>query len=483
MILSSFSLGRTALFASAVTLVASCGTPEPTGTAHVGGSAEQEDQLVHAAWTKNATIYEVNLRQHTPEGTIAAFIPDLPRLKALGVDILWLMPIHPIGDVNRKGGENKNNFIVEPGSGSLGSPYSVQDYHAVNPDYGTHEDVRALTAAAHDLDMRVILDWVANHSAFDCVWTEEHREYYLLDSLGNLQPPLGTDWWDVAQLDWEGGVENGLYAAMADAMAFWVADFGIDGFRCDVAMKVPTPFWDMARRQLEAVNPEVFMLAEAEEPDHHNRAFDMSYGWHFHHLTNQVAQGKEPVQVLRDYLEEEAERFPSDAYRMGFITNHDENSWNGTVEERYGDAGDAMGVLAATLLDMPLVYSGQESYNRDRLRFFEKDTVEWGDHSKADFYRQLNDLNHTREALWNGDYGGAPQVLKTSADAHVFAFQKEKNGSTVVVILNLSDAPQEVSLSLPDAPLKVVMGVGELGGWSEGQTLGPWGYCVLATDA
>ena len=171
MILSSFSLGRTALFASAVTLVASCGTPEPTGTAHVGGSAEQEDQLVHAAWTKNATIYEVNLRQHTPEGTIAAFIPDLPRLKALGVDILWLMPIHPIGDVNRKGGENKNNFIVEPGSGSLGSPYSVQDYHAVNPDYGTHEDVRALTAAAHDLGMRVILDWVANHSAFDCVWT------------------------------------------------------------------------------------------------------------------------------------------------------------------------------------------------------------------------------------------------------------------------------------------------------------------------
>ena len=187
--------------------------------------------------------------------------------------------------------------------------------------------------------------------------------------------------------------------------------------------------------------------------------------------------------MLRDYLEEEAERFPSDAYRMGFITNHDENSWNGSVEERYGDAGDAMGVLAATLLDMPLVYSGQESYNRDRLRFFEKDTVEWGDHSKADFYRQLSDLNHTREALWNGDYGGAPQVLKTSADAHVFAFQKEKNGSTVVVVLNLSDAPQEVSLSLPDAPLKVVMGVGELGGWSEGQTLGPWGYCVLATDA
>ena len=238
----------------------------------------------------------------------------------------------------------------------------------------------------------------------------------------------------------------------------------------------------MARRQLEAVNAEVFMLAEAEEPDHHNRAFDMSYGWHFHHLTNQVAQGKEPVQVLRDYLEEEAERFPSDAYRLGFITNHDENSWNGTVEERYGEAGDAMAVLAATLLDMPLVYSGQESSNRDRLRFFEKDTVEWGDYNKSDFYRQLNGLNHTREALWNGDYGGAPHVLATSADDHVFAFAKEKNESTVVVILNLSADPQEVSLTLPDAALNVVMGEGNAEGWGEGQTLGPWSYCVLATE-
>ena len=460
----------------------SCVPPSPSGKAEVKGSAVQADELVHPEWTKNATMYEVNLRQHTAEGTIQAFMSDLPRLKALGVDILWLMPIHPIGEVNRKGGENTNNFIAEPGSTSLGSPYSVQDYQAVNPDLGTLDDLRALTSAAHDLGMHVILDWVANHSAFDCVWTEDHLEYYLLDSTGSLQPPLGTDWWDVAQLDWEEGQENGLYSAMADAMTFWIAECGIDGFRCDVAMKVPTSFWEMARRQLEAVRPEVFMLAEAEEPDHHNRAFDMSYGWHFHHLTNQVAQGKEPVQVLRDYVKEEADRFPSDAYRLGFITNHDENSWNGTVEERYGAAGDAMGVLAATLLDMPLVYSGQESYNTDRLRFFEKDTVAWGDYIKADFYRQLNELNHTREALWNGDFGGAPQLLKTSSDDDVFAFFKEKNGSTVVVILNLSDTPQEVSLTLPDAEFEVAMGQGAAEGWDAGQTLHPWGYCVLATN-
>ena len=472
-----------ALALSVVIFASSCGSPSPTGDVRVEGSAEQQDALVHAEWSKNATIYEVNLRQHSAEGTIDAFKADLPRLKKLGVDILWLMPIHPIGELNRKGGENKNNYIAEPGSGSLGSPYSVKDYLAVNPDYGTHADLRGLVDEAHNLGMKVILDWVANHSAFDCIWTEDHREYYLLDSIGNLQPPLGTDWWDVAQLDWEGGKENGLYAAMADAMAFWVKECDVDGFRCDVAMKVPTPFWDMARRQLEALKPDIFMLAEAEEPDHHVRAFDMSYGWHFHHLTNQVAQGKEPVQVLRDYLIEEAEKFPADAYRLGFITNHDENSWNGTVEERYGAAGDAMAVLAGTLLDMPLMYSGQESYNTKRLRFFEKDTVEWGDYSKSSFYQTLNDLHHTREALWNGNFGGNPTPLMTSADEHVFAFVKEKNNSAVVVILNLSDQARSVQLDLPEANFSVVMGKGSLEGWSTGQWMEPWSYCVLATDS
>ena len=460
-----------------------CGpAPSNTGEASLVGSAETEDVLTHAAWTKNATIYEVNVRQHTAEGTFKAFQKDLPRIKELGSDILWLMPVHPIGEVNRKGGENKNNFIVEPGSSSLGSPYSVKDYLAVNPDYGSLDDFKALVDAAHDQGLRVILDWVANHSAFDCVWTEDHREYYLLDSVGNLQPPLGTDWWDVAQLDWENGQENGLYTAMADAMEFWVRECDVDGFRCDVAMKVPTPFWNKARRQLEAVKPDVFMLAEAEEPEHHDRAFDMSYGWHFHHLTNQVAQGKEPVEVLREYLEEEAERFPTDAYRMGFVTNHDENSWNGTIGERYGDAGDAMAVLAGTLLDMPLVYSGQEAGMAKRLRFFEKDTVAWDSDAKVSFYRTINDLNHTRQALWNGDFGGTPECIKTSNDEAVFAFQKRQGASTVVVILNLSEDKAEVSVPLPDAPLALAMGSGEPGVWAEGTTMDPWGYAVLATE-
>jgi cyclomaltodextrinase / maltogenic alpha-amylase / neopullulanase len=462
----------------------SCGeAPAPTGDMHVHGTGTLADTLIHPEWSKNATIYEVNLRQHTPEGTIAAFLPDLDRLKDLGVDILWLMPIHPIGEVNRKGGENKNNYIAEPGSGSLGSPYSVKDYVAVNPDYGTHEDLRALVDGAHQRGMRVILDWVANHSAFDCVWTEEHREFYLLDSVGNLQPPLGTDWWDVAQLDWDGGEDNGLYAAMADAMTFWVTECDVDGFRCDVAEKVPTAFWEKARRQLEAAKPDVFMLAEAEVPEHHNRAFDMSYGWHFHHLTNQVAQGKEPVEVLRAYVKEEAERFPSDAYRMGFVTNHDENSWNGTMEERYGEAGDAMAVLAATLLDMPLIYSGQEAGMTKRLRFFEKDTVMWGNYVKADLYRTLNELHHTHEALWNGDFGGAPEVLSTSVDESVFAFQKIKGESTVVVVLNFSPELRPVTVKGLQEGLSVAMSSKSEGAWVNGQEISGYGYVVLTNPS
>jgi glycosidase len=265
-------------------------------------------------------------------------------------------------------------------------------------------------------------------------------------------------------------------------MTFWVKECDIDGFRCDVAMKVPTPFWEMARRQLEAAKPDVFMLAEAEEPEHHRRAFDMSYGWHFHHLTNQVAQGKEPVEVLRKYVAEEAAKFGSDAYRMGFITNHDENSWNGTVQERYGDAADAMAVLAATLLDMPLVYSGQEAGNAKRLRFFEKDTVAWGTYPKADFYAALNELHHAHEALWNGNFGGAPQLLDTSSD-DVFAFFKSKGESTVAVVLNFSSEPQEVTLALPAEDMVRVLGEGDAEGFAGGQVVSPYGYSVLATPS
>lgn len=458
-----FFKSRFILSCCIVALIA-CGempTTQPTTEASTIGQGFVEDTLVHPAWSKNATIYEVNVRQHTAEGTFLALQADLPRLKELGADILWLMPIHPIGEVNRKGGENSNNFMVPPGSSSMGSPYSVKDYYAVNPDFGTKEDLKALTAMAHELGMKVILDWVANHTAFDSEWTDSHIEYFLLDDTGNLQPPSGTDWWDVTQLDWANGKETGLYDAMADALEYWVRECAIDGYRCDVAEKVPTDFWEKARRQMERVNPDVFMLAEAEVPEHHLRAFDMSYGWEMHHIMNQVAKGEWSVDSIIQAVPRQLERFGADAYRMMFITNHDENSWNGTIEERMGANGDAMAVLSGTLMGMPLIYSGQEAGNSKRLRFFEKDTVEWGAHTKAGLYRFINELNHDHTALWNGAVGGQPEFYSIDSDV-AMAWTRRAEADEVVTAVNLSGESIEMELGL-DSTYRVEWGGVEAG--------------------
>ena len=424
---------------------------EPTSSAESLGQGESGDYLEHPEWSKNATIYEVNVRQHTPEGTFQAFQSDLPRIKELGVDILWLMPIHPIGELNRKGGENANNYMVQPGSSSLGSPYSAKSYVEVNPAFGSLDDLRDLVAAAHELDMKVILDWVANHTAFDSEWTESNRSFFLLDDAGNLQPPTGTDWWDVTQLDWDHGQENGLNDAMADAMEFWVVEADIDGYRCDVAGKVPNEFWNKARRQLERIKPEVFMLAEAEVPEHHERAFDMSYAWHMHHVMNKVAGMEWSVDSIRTAIARDADQFGNAAYRMMFVTNHDENSWNGTIAERMGNNGDAMAMLAGTLIGMPLVYSGQEAGMSKRLRFFEKDTVDWGDYSKTELYQTINVLHHEEMALWNGSFGGWPQWIDTKFEDDVLAWRRSKGESEVVVVSNFGSESHLISIGLNDA--------------------------------
>ena len=424
-------MNRILLTLSAGLMLTACNTGDTA-------PANTPDVLVHPEWSHNAVIYEMNVRQHSPAGTLNSARADLARLNQLGVDIVWLMPVHPIGEVNRKGGENQDNYLVQPGSSSLGSPYSVQDYTALNPDYGTWEDFDAFVSTAHDYDMKVIIDWVANHTAFDAVWTQDSigMGHYLLDSLGGLQPPTGTDWVDVAQLDWDNGEANGLYAAMEEAMAFWVRDHDIDGFRCDVAEKVPTAFWDRVRRTLEDIEPDVFMLAEAEVPEHHNRAFDASYAWEFHHITNEVAKGNMTAADVRDYLDREAQRFPDSAYRMTFVTNHDENSWNGTARERYGDGVRAMAVLCGTAFGMPLIYGGQESDMDKRLRFFEKDTVPWGQYRSMSFYRLINDLHHRYTPLFNGEFG-APAVQLVE-EGNVLYYERSDADYSVRVVINLS---------------------------------------------
>jgi glycosidase len=432
----------------------SCGDTSmkiPTSSAKSIGNGPLVDHLEHPEWSKNATVYEVNIRQHTPEGTFSAFQSDLPRIKSLGVDILWLMPIHPIGELNRKGGENLNNYMVQPGSPSLGSPYSAKNYYEVNPAFGDLDDLRNLVSGAHDLGMKVILDWVANHTAFDSEWTLSNRSFFLLDDAGNLQPPTGTDWWDVTQLDWDKGLENGLFDAMADAMEFWIAEADIDGYRCDVAGKVPTQFWNKARRELERIKPDVFMLAEAEVPEHHDRAFDMSYAWHLHHVMNKVAQNEWSVDSIRVAIARDKKEFGLDAYRLMFVTNHDENSWNGTIAERMGANADAMALLAGTIFGMPLIYSGQEAGMSKRLRFFEKDTVVWGDYSKTEMYQTINALHHEEEALWNGPFGGWPQWISTPYDDEVLAWRRGKNGSEVVVASNFSEDSRLIPIGLSDS--------------------------------
>jgi len=435
---------RPTFFCLATLLLVACSdapADRASSDAQAVNGTDTSDALIHPEWSRNAVIYEMNVRQHTPQGDLKSAMLDLARIKQIGVDVIWLMPVHPIGEVNRKGGENSNNFLVQPGSTSLGSPYSVRDYTALNPSYGTWADFDAFVATAHDYGMKVIIDWVANHTAFDAVWTEsaEGQGYYLLDGEGKIQPPTGTDWVDVAQLDWDRGEENGLYGAMEEAMLFWVRDHDVDGFRCDVAGKVPTPFWNRVRRTLEKEEPEVFMLAEAEEPEHHERAFDASYAWEFHHITNEVAQGNMNADSIRAYLKREFERFPESAYRLNFITNHDENSWNGTVEERYGEAGRAMAVLCGTLFGTPLLYGGQESEMNKRLRFFEKDTIPWGDFKAMSFYRMLHDLHHRHAPLSNGEFGVRPVQLVDEGD--MLYFERASEGTSIKVAINLSDKP------------------------------------------
>lgn len=381
-------------------------------------------------WSKNANIYEVNTRQYTPEGTFNAFAEHLPRLKELGVDILWIMPIHPIGIKNRKG--------------SMGSPYSSRDYLAVNPDLGTLQDFQNLVKKAHRMGMHVLLDWVANHSAFDNVWALEHPDWYTQNEQGEIIHPEGTDWTDVADFNYD---NPEMRAAMIQAMQYWVRTADIDGFRCDVAGFVPNDFWRAAIDSIKTIK-DVFMLAEWDDPKMHTEAgFDMTYGWGFNHMTNQIAKGEEEPKRIDAFMQEE-KRYPADAIRMNFTTNHDENSWNGTVHERYGDAADAFAVLAYTLEGMPLLYSGQEANLNKRLSFFDKDTIDWSDLSKQPFFKKLFELKHKNEALWNEPSGGTYRKIATD-NPDVFAYQRKKGIHEVIVILNFSDEARAVSLTHP----------------------------------
>lgn len=398
-----------------LTIVIFCG-----GTFCIAGNTR------HADWTANAVIYELNTRQATPEGTFAAAEPRLAQLRDMGVDVIWLMPIYPIGIKDRKG--------------TLGSYYSIRDYCNVNPEFGTLEDFYHFLAEAHRLGLKVILDWVANHTSPDHPWvTEKPADWYVRDASGKTV--VEYDWTDIAKLNYKCPQ---VRTEMEKCMRFWL-DRGIDGFRCDVAYKVPEDFWaDVLPKFRMDYGRGLYFLAEGEEAWLHRAGFDATYAWKLHHLLNDTAKGRSGVRALTSYIRWNASRYPSDAYRLAFTSNHDENSWSGTEFTRMGDAWKAMTVLCWTLPDtQPLIYTGQEIGLDHSFKFFEKDPIaQWKTNAVTDFYRSLATLRHSHPALRSDN--AAIEILSTSGETIVY---RRTLGSDRVTVSVQLKAPWKYSIT------------------------------------
>lgn len=371
-------------------------------------------QYKKVPWIEGTNIYEVNIRQYTPEGTFAAFEQHLPRLKDMGVQILWLMPITPIS--------------IKERLGSLGSYYACSSYTAINPEFGTINDFKNLVNKAHELGFKLIIDWVANHTGWDHHWATEHPDWYIKDADGNFTDPNG--WKDVIDLNYD---SKEMRQALIDAMKFWVNECGIDGFRCDMAHLVPLDFWKDARTQCDKIQP-LFWLAECEVVEYHE-VFDVTYAWEWMHVSEKTAKQIASLQHLKDVYDKYA-HYPEHARKLYFTSNHDENSWNGTEYEKYGNGAKAFAVCCCTLPGIPLLYSGQELPNYKRLSFFDKDQIDWhANPSLHNFYKQLFELRSNSKAFANN---AMCYVLRTNADDKIFAYLLVNGESKVLVLLNLS---------------------------------------------
>ncbi|MGL1889602.1 MAG: alpha-amylase family glycosyl hydrolase [Reichenbachiella sp.] len=409
------------------------------------------------------TIYEINIRQATPEGTINAFAKHLPRLKELGVEMLWVMPVQPIGVKNRKG--------------PLGSYYSISNYSAVNPEFGTLDDFKSFVNQAHDLDMVVLLDWVPNHTAWDHPWITAHPEYYAKDSLGEITHE--ADWADIALLDHRNS--EGVRSAMIEEMKFWITDTDIDGFRCDhAAHEIPLYFWEEATAILDPLK-DLFWLAEWDEARLHPM-FDASYSWELLHLTEHVAKGEQNANDIDAFIQKDMALYGKNPFRMTIITNHDENSWAGTIDERYGDGDKAFATFIFTAYGFPMIYSGQEVGLDKRLKFFEKDTISWEDPNEyTKFYQQLVSLKKDNSAIHNGGFGASP--TRINSDDNIYAFVRENEKNQIIGVINMSDQPQELTLT-DESLIGVYIDYfkGKDHNLSSGLRLQPWEYLIFATN-
>ncbi len=368
-------------------------------------------------WANSATMYEVNIRQYTPEGTFKAFQKHLPRLKDMGVTILWFMPLTPISKQVRQG--------------TLGSYYACSSFTIINPEFGTVEDFKQLVHQAHHVGFKIIIDWVANHTGWDHHWTVEHPNWYIKNDKGEFTEKNG--WHDVIDLNFD---VLEMRTELIDAMRFWVYEFDIDGFRCDMAHLVPLDFWQQARMSCELIKP-LFWLAECEVVNYH-QVFDATYAWWWMHETEEYQKNHSSLHDIRNVLHAYSQ-YPKEAIKLFFTSNHDENSWNGTEYEKYGSTAKAWAVFCFTWHGMPLIYSGQETSNKKRLLFFDKDQIEWEDKkSLHEFYKTLALLRKTNDAISVGE----SFILPSNHDNELMAFLRRRGENIVLVLLNVSSKNQ-----------------------------------------
>lgn len=378
-------------------------------------------------WKHTTNIYEVNVRQYTKDGTFRAFEKEMPRLKNMGVKTLWFMPITPIAQKNKKG--------------SLGSPYAASDYTSINPEFGTMDDFKHLVNEAHRLGFKVIIDWVANHTGWDHIWTKTNPEFYLKEN-DDFKMASGMD--DIIELDHQ---NQEMRKAMIDAMKFWIEETDIDGFRCDLASWVTVDFWKEARPEVEKIKP-LFWIGEFDELEspEYGKVFDASYSWKWMHKSAEFYKDNQPIHELVDLLRKYSQIGDS-SMRAWFTSNHDENSWNGTEYEKYGEITKPMAIFSATWNGIPLLYSGQELPNLKRLEFFEKDQIEWTNHCEmADFYKILLNLKSSNPALRGGDSNVVTYLLNTSANDKIFAYIRKNKWNEVLVVLNFSKENVEFTI-------------------------------------
>lgn len=385
------------------------------------------------AWIKTTNVYEVNVRQYTKAGTFAAFAPELPRLKDMGVETLWFMPITPIAQKNKKG--------------TMGSYYAASDYTSINPEFGNLEDFKALVKEAHQLGFKVIIDWVANHTGWDHVWTKQHPDWYEKDPATN-DFKIASGMEDIIELDFK---NKDMRRAMIDAMKFWVTEAGIDGFRADLAFWVELDFWIEAKKELDAVKP-LFWLGELDALEHpeYMQVFDAAYTWTWMHKTKEFYQNNLPITTLDSVLERYQKTPGLEAW---FTTNHDENSWNGTEYEKYGNAALPLAVFSCTWPGVPLLYNGQELPNHKRLEFFEKDPIQWtGNNALHTFYQKLLTLHKTHPALLADERRTQTIRLQTSQNDKVMAYLRKSGDKEVLVLLNLS-SQGDLAVDLSDTKI------------------------------